>query len=230
MKAMALEQLHLRFPLILRHAVKDKCRPRLLHHHRISSAWTTRRRFSNFEQVSPLQQDQQSKYSSPIQPPCISHKVIGQYGGHHGSTTQKLSYFRGWAYQQVFLNRRIQYKRESKQLLVNDDSLMMEDLDRDRILFFEHDHVYTLGRGADEKNLTFLSEHDRQRLCRKNRNGDGSSSRLFGDSILNKRRIHLQDRVQVSVKDEVDSLGKKENKFHFLHSMKNRLSSNLFGS
>ena len=59
--------------------------------------------------------------------------------------------------------------------------------DRDVILLLEHDHVYTLGRGADENHLTFLQDHQdetelRQRLARTNR-GPGSA-RLSVDSTV----------------------------------------------
>ena len=116
-----------------------------------------------------------------------------------------LNYFRGWAYQQVFLNRRIQHKRNAKETHKSSSTVDNNEIDVDRILFLEHDHVYTLGRGADENYLTFLKEEDRQRLCRKRRDvGDGS--RLYGDSL--KQRLTLEERLAMTVEAEVNSFGK----------------------
>ncbi|KAL7555550.1 hypothetical protein ACA910_013030 [Epithemia clementina (nom. ined.)] len=60
--------------------------------------------------------------------------------------------------------------------------------DQDVILLLEHDHVYTLGRGADENHLTFLKDHPnetvlRQRLARTNR-GPGSARLSVDPTIL----------------------------------------------
>lgn len=116
-----------------------------------------------------------------------------------------LSYFRGWAYQQVFLNRRIQYKRHVKEDEKSSNTIDKNEIDVDRILFLEHDHVYTLGRGADENYLTVLKEEDRHRLCRKRRDvGDGS--RLYGDSL--KQGLSLEKRLEMSFEEEVNSMGK----------------------
>lgn len=71
-----------------------------------------------------------------------------------------LDYARGWAWQQVLLSRRLAVRRSTAQ-----------PYDQDAILVLEHAPVYTLGRGADERHLTFCQDdHEaRQRLCRKNR-------------------------------------------------------------
>jgi len=67
-----------------------------------------------------------------------------------------------------------------------------ELFDRDRILILEHNHVYTLGRGADENNLAFLENASihhtvkddiRKRLCRKTR---GQSSCRLDASLMNR--------------------------------------------
>lgn len=89
-----------------------------------------------------------------------------------------IDYSRGWAWQQVLL-----LKRKEKRLRVD-----VYD-DRDNIIFLEHKPVYTLGRGADENNLTFLKEENnneaRKRLSRTCR-GRGSS-RLAIDTHLSEQ-------------------------------------------
>lgn len=75
--------------------------------------------------------------------------------------SKPISYSRGWALQQVLLQQRLDLRRQTE----NPD-------DSDQILLLEHSPVYTLGRGADENNLTFLQRDDivrREALSRKNR-------------------------------------------------------------
>jgi len=94
----------------------------------------------------------------------------------------------GWAHQHVLLHHRLHClrgpspKRGSSH---NDD-------DRDHLLLFEHQPVYTLGRGASEEHLSFLSRQPdggadaRRRLHRRYRGPD--ASRLDMDSL--KRRAN----------------------------------------
>lgn len=107
-----------------------------------------------------------------------------------------LPYSTGWAWQQILLNDRIvqQRKRIQKHNESNDNGegsnstqLKLYE-DQDYILFFHHEPVYTLGRGADENYLTFLDKehdgglHSRQSLSRKAR-GKGSA-RLSMDKSM----------------------------------------------
>ena len=99
-----------------------------------------------------------------------------------------LPYEKGWAWQHVLLNRRLNYIRMQQKLERSsgcDDEKDSEKRnilygDNDWILFFEHHPVYTLGRGAKEDYLTFLdNEPDggaekRKRLSRKYRGQDAS--------------------------------------------------------
>ena len=144
---------------------------------------------------------------------------------HKGYTTSKLSYFRGWAYQQVYLNRRLNYKREknhnaAKKIIAptaagihNNDHISDTNDDRDRILFFEHEPVYTLGRGAKEHYLTFLSEEDRQLLSRRNNRANSpsstaGSSKLYMDKLKMRQAHHCNNLdEEYSIQDEVNSMG-----------------------
>jgi lipoyl(octanoyl) transferase len=85
-----------------------------------------------------------------------------------------MDYVRGWAWQQALLSRRLSIRsaargREEEPPAPADDdddpdtaqcrgSSNRDDDDPDVVLILEHDHVYTLGRGADENHLTFLSD------------------------------------------------------------------------
>lgn len=88
--------------------------------------------------------------------------------------TKPISYSRGWALQQVLLQQRLDLRRQTD-----------NPEDSDQILLLEHSPVYTLGRGADENNLTFLQRDDvvrREALSRKNRGLQ--SARLSVDKQL----------------------------------------------
>jgi len=98
-----------------------------------------------------------------------------------------LPYVTGWAWQQCVLYNRLQAQRRKNEKINKFDivgnkydTMVNNQSDRDYLLFFEHEPVYTLGRGADENNLTFLDEtpdggeKSRLTLSRKAR-GRGSS-------------------------------------------------------
>ena len=65
-----------------------------------------------------------------------------------------LSYPQTWAFQQFVLHRRLQNRRlgldQSSETIGNGDCIVL----------LEHAPVYTLGRGADEKHLTFVQHQD----------------------------------------------------------------------
>ncbi|KAL7555046.1 hypothetical protein ACHAWF_018704 [Thalassiosira exigua] len=126
-----------------------------------------------------------------------------------------LPYERGWAWQHVLLNRRLNFMRMQAQKLdvrdgnANNDSgngAENEMHGNDCILLFEHEPVYTLGRGASEEHLTFLDgEPDggaekRRRLSRKYRGED--ASRLNVDRSMRPSR-------EMSVEEEVDLLSNR---------------------
>lgn len=124
-------------------------------------------------------------------------------------------YEKGWAWQHMLLNRRLNYMRTQQQLdtaiLGEGDRFNVVDQheqDKDWILLFEHHPVYTLGRGATEDNLTFLdSEADggiekRKRLSRKYRGED--ASRLNIDRFHNHHTSSTNNNV--SEQEEVDEL------------------------
>jgi lipoate-protein ligase B len=81
-----------------------------------------------------------------------------------------MDYVRGWAWQQLLLNRRLDARRRlgreedgdtcdhSSPSDDRDDSRGLDD--PDIVMLLEHQHVYTLGRGADERHLTFLCDDD----------------------------------------------------------------------
>ena len=108
---------------------------------------------------------------------------------HSALASGCMDYTRSWAWQQTLLNRRLDYQRAQRQqvdLSGRDD----DSANRDRILLFEHNPVYTLGRGADENHLAFLdSDPDgedaaaekRRKLSRKARGPD--SARLAVDRL-----------------------------------------------
>jgi len=120
-----------------------------------------------------------------------------------------MDYSRSWAWQQTLLNRRLDYQRKHRQdtdgksIGTASSDKQDHDVNRDRILLFEHHPVYTLGRGADENNLAFLDKESdggagkRRRLSRKAR-GDGSA-RLAVDRL----NAVCRDR---SEEEEVDAL------------------------
>ncbi len=101
---------------------------------------------------------------------------------HNGFAFGRIDYVRGWAYQQYLLDQRL---REQTELSFSSNNCELNN-DVDRILLFEHNHVYTLGRGANEENLTFLDQipdgdEARYRLSRKTR---GSDSCRLGAEIM----------------------------------------------
>lgn len=131
-----------------------------------------------------------------------------------------MDYTRGWAWQQILLNRRLDIRRRRKQPPQTRQKPLTEeeeekedkendDDDDDVILLLEHAPVYTLGRGANEKHLTFLTEEDkdddvedfknRQKLSRNYRQSD--SARLSFD----RHTIQGMDEI-LSIQDPNDAV------------------------
>ena len=117
-----------------------------------------------------------------------------------------MSYERSWAWQTWLLEQRLHSKRLQRESSSSDtgsagtiQSLPLSD--QNTILLLELDHVYTLGRGADENNLTFLSsssQHEpngvaelRHRLARTNRNADSARVHIRDKHLLS-RLLHQQ--------------------------------------
>mmetsp|Transcript_3888 Transcript_3888/g.5799 ORF Transcript_3888/g.5799 Transcript_3888/m.5799 type:complete len:277 (-) Transcript_3888:60-890(-) len=140
--------------------------------------------------------------------------VLVNSGIYASSQEKRMDYMRGWAFQQTFLDRRLQSKRRhvnkmegiglsaNQRIIVNENEGEECDDDRDRILLFEHKHVYTLGRGADEGNLSFLDNEidggadSRRRLKRGSRDSD--SCRIGAE--------RLNTKADGSITEIVDSM------------------------
>lgn len=122
----------------------------------------------------------------------------------------------GWAYQHVLLDRRLNYMRmmQKQQKQENNATTIANNEDysaadhQDTILLFEHEPVYTLGRGASEDHLTFLdNESDggiekRRRLNRKYRGDDASRLNIDTSTAVS----DLQQQQEMSVEEEVNHL------------------------
>lgn len=127
-------------------------------------------------------------------------------------------YENGWAWQQVLLNRRMDCLRRRKQHSSmevggeyrNVDVRHNDDVDdRDWVLLFEHQPVYTLGRGSTVDHLTFLHSENpwniptledcRRRLDQKYRGVD--ASRLHIDRSINDGNCRTE---RMSVEEEVN--------------------------
>lgn len=168
-----------------------------------------------------------------------------------------LPYEMGWAWQNVLLNRRLEYLRSIQQqqlklqqqgnghdLVVNaNNNNHNRNIDnRDWILLFEHQPVYTLGRGASVDHLTFLSksnhhnhhrgstendddilkEEYRRRLCRTYRGKDASRLTSGNSSIQSNQCNDIMKTMMMSVDEEVNHhlrvLPKQQQQQQHLHS------------
>lgn len=98
-----------------------------------------------------------------------------------GKTTP---YVKGWVWQHVLLEKRLQHLRQSNS--------HVNIQDNDWLLLFEHDSVYTLGRGASEEHLKFLTNEDNEALER-------LSKKYRGD---NAARLQLRSKIQSSEEND----------------------------
>ena len=113
-----------------------------------------------------------------------------------------MAYPRGWAWQQLILNRRLEYLRSGGDEHTSNLRSSHHDFlpENDSILLIEHEPVYTLGSGSNEANLTFLKGDDqaeqiKARLSKTNRGVD--SARLSVD--------RLNQSVSASLLQSVDN-------------------------
>ena len=137
---------------------------------------------------------------------------------HHDSIIRKsnaslIPYHRSWAWQNWLLHQRLRSRRRQVETLQppepQQEPQQHNHYDRDMILLLEHDHVYTLGRGADENHLTFLQDDDhnednnifRQRLSRTSR-GPGSARLSIDSTILHSLQQEEQEQQQQSHDNE----------------------------
>uniref|UniRef100_A0A7S2UPC7 lipoyl(octanoyl) transferase n=1 Tax=Attheya septentrionalis TaxID=420275 RepID=A0A7S2UPC7_9STRA len=128
----------------------------------------------------------------------------------HSSLSEGLiSYPRGWAWQQSYLSQRLAALRNQPQ---NDSNHYVEDHDddeqhpnHDRLLLFQHEPVYTLGRGADESHITFLQNDDERRhlLSRKVR-GPGTARLTFDERAS--RMINQESNFKSRMTTIVDQM------------------------
>lgn len=100
-----------------------------------------------------------------------------------------IDYTKGWAWQNLILQRRLDLRRKirdmdedkqkdhittslkQQQQEEEEENLQLKDyVDHDAIFMFEHNHVYTLGRGSNENFLTFLSLQSNNTEINKNNN------------------------------------------------------------
>jgi hypothetical protein len=124
--------------------------------------------------------------SSSINATCTSSTVVKVYNSLNQGC---LSYAKSWAWQQVLLSRRLEYKRNQKQQQQEEEEIQKYSYneDHDCILMLEHSPVYTLGRGADETHLKFLQQQSNTVVDCTNKSQQQQQQQLSDDEIRNIR-------------------------------------------
>jgi lipoyl(octanoyl) transferase len=122
-----------------------------------------------------------------VDPGCCHVRTSFQKEQEDGCDTTPVDYVRGWAWQQLILNRRLAFRRHRKSY--HDEDLLSNYMDTDTILLFEHTPVYTLGRGAQEDHFTFLG-HNQTHLGQANKeNFNGLDDEKMANCDEIKRRL-----------------------------------------
>jgi len=113
-------------------------------------------------------------------------------------------YPRGHAWQHAFLNQRIELQRQQQKNECSNDGNVVEQSDvggdMDRMLFFQHDPVYTLGRGADENNLVFLNEEEEEIIDAEDEVEHGGISNRRSDREKQRARLSRKARGKDSAR------------------------------
>jgi lipoyl(octanoyl) transferase len=131
---------------------------------------------------------------APVSPPDSSYRYPTITRIHSALSQGCIDYARGWAWQHFLLSRRLARRRQ-------DESAPQRD--PDTVLLFEHESVYTLGRGADENHLTFLQQEEehsgaKEKLSRSNR-GVGSARLSIDRRLLENDLLHRSDEEAINI-------------------------------
>jgi len=149
---------------------------RLLSHGRLRTA-------AYFHRTFTVATSLETPVNSHAAPAVTSTLVYSSLGNSH------LDYSRGWAWQHLLLSRRLSLRR-----------LKQEHDDPDVVLLLEHAPVYTLGRGADENNLTFCNDGRyagvRERLARSCRGIGSARLSIDNDRVLSEAQMHALSDVE----------------------------------
>jgi len=93
--------------------------------------------------------------------PTLSTRIVNVHRSFDNEINKSttIGYARGWAWQHVLLRKKMANFRQEyiKCQSGNMEKVIRYDIN-DILLALESDHVYTLGRGSDEKNINFLSK------------------------------------------------------------------------
>jgi hypothetical protein len=135
--------------------------------------------------------------SNACTPTVFVHSSISSSPDSHSQ--KRMPYRLGHAWQHGFLNQRLAFMREQPS----------SNFTKDRLLFLEHDPVYTLGRGADENNLVFLkkqeSDHTQCTGSSLDKNGHGLELTAMRERLSRKARGPGSARLSSKcAKTEVD--------------------------
>ena len=147
---------------------------RLIRRHGSISLTTSRSKSTAFDDCSETYENHAPRDKTSV---CVRSSL----------SSGPIEYYRGWAWQQHLLDRRLAFHRYERLPSESAGYTYNENDNRDQLLLLEHSPVYTLGRGADEENLIFLDQEtdggaaSRRKLSRKARGPE--SCRLSVDRI-----------------------------------------------